>query len=119
MSGAVGLWKFQAFQPHAVGEGRRRWLAYDRVGCVSAREDEGFNVVEVAFHDTSRARKRVPLLNDFNRLSMASLAVKVPSSWHVQRPALPCTIRNNPSTKELCRCLKAKREPLAMVIVVH
>jgi hypothetical protein len=60
-----------------AGEGKRRWLAYNVSGCISSREDDGFCVVEVSFHDTSRHRKRVPLLNDFYHFSMASLGAKV------------------------------------------
>jgi chromosome transmission fidelity protein 4 len=37
-------------------------------------------VRQVAFHDTSRMRKRIPLLNDFFGFTAASLGDKVGSS---------------------------------------
>ena len=57
-----------------AGEGKRRWLAYGAVGCVSSRAEEDHAVVEVTFHDTARHRKRMPLLTDFYRFSMAALS---------------------------------------------
>ena len=66
-----------------VGEGgSRRWLAYTLHGCISTQEVEGFNTVEVAFHDTSRSRKRIPILNDFYRFHLASMSEKVLLSCH-------------------------------------
>lgn len=38
---------------------------------------EGFNSVEVAFHDTSRSRKRIPVLNDFYRFHLAAMSEQV------------------------------------------
>ncbi|CAL8470187.1 g9729 [Coccomyxa elongata] len=79
LQGGPKLPKMQnAIQPGSTptGEGKRRWLAYNVMGCISSREDDGFCVVEVSFHDTSRHRKRVPLLNDFYHFSMASLGAK-------------------------------------------
>lgn len=61
----------------AGGPGSRRWLAYTLQGCISTQEADGFNAVEVAFHDTSRSRKRTPVLNDFYRFHFASMSEKV------------------------------------------
>ncbi|KAK9868467.1 hypothetical protein WJX84_006627 [Apatococcus fuscideae] len=58
------------------GPGSRRWLVYTLLGCISSTEAEGFNAVEVTFHDTSRSRKRIPILNDFYRFHLASLSDK-------------------------------------------
>ena len=60
-----------------AGEGKRRWLCYNGVGCVSARAEEDHSVVEVAFHNTALHRKRVPLLTDFYHFSMAALSAQV------------------------------------------
>jgi hypothetical protein len=67
-----------------AGEGKRRWLAYNAVGCVSSRAEEDHAVVEVAFHNTALHRKRVPLLTDFYRFSMASLSeqARAPARMH-------------------------------------
>lgn len=57
------------------------------MGCISSREDDGFCVVEITFHDTSRNRKRIPLLNDFYHFSMASLGAQVCGIAHLHIPA--------------------------------
>lgn len=56
---------------------KRRWLAYDERGGINTRADEGFNAVEVVLHDTSLARRRPPLLNDFYGFSLGALGEKV------------------------------------------
>ena len=62
----------------AVGsESGKRFLAYTSTGCITSKETEGYNVVEVAFHDVSRMRKRIPNFNDFYNLTMAALSDKV------------------------------------------
>ena len=58
-------------------EGQRRWLAYNAMGGVNTRQDEGFNAVEVVLHDSSRARRRPPILNDFYFFSLAALGPQV------------------------------------------
>ncbi|KAK9832382.1 hypothetical protein WJX74_008412 [Apatococcus lobatus] len=60
----------------AGGPGSRRWMAYTLQGCISTQEADGYNTVEVAFHDTSRSRKRIPVLNDFYRFHLASMSEK-------------------------------------------
>ena len=79
----------QAFQLFALtaarwlrsGESRRRWLAFNLLGCISSRVEEGQSVVEVAFHDAT-SHKRVPLFSDFRDFCMASLGPKVwPASY--------------------------------------
>ena len=63
---------------HGVGEdSKRRWLAYDERGGINTRADEGFNAVEVVLHDTSLARRRPPLLNDYYGFTLAALGDKV------------------------------------------
>ena len=65
------------------GDSKRRFLAYDLVGCVTCRQDEGCQVVEVAFHD-QRGRQRVPHLSDYFGFTMAALGSKA-------RPCLPAS----------------------------
>ncbi len=76
-----------------AGDSKRRWLAYNTVGCISSREEEdGSCIVEVAFHDTTLNRRRVPLLRDYHRLTMASLSEKVRPAFSSQgKPAPPTT----------------------------
>ena len=62
----------------SAGDGRKRWLAYNMLGGISSREDDGFCAVEVSFHDAAQHR-RVPLLTDFYQFSMASLSKTVNS----------------------------------------
>ena len=60
----------------SAGDSRRRWLAYNLLGCISSRLEEGQSVIEVAFHDAP-SHKRVPLFSDFRDFCMASLGPKV------------------------------------------
>ncbi len=64
---------------HIAGEHQRRFLAYNNDGCITCKYDEevGINILEVSFHDTSKHKKRVPLLNDFFGITMASLGGQV------------------------------------------
>ena len=59
-----------------AGDGRQRWLAYNLLGGISSRDDDGFCAVEVSFHDAAQHR-RVPLLTDFYQFSMAALSEAV------------------------------------------
>ena len=62
----------------AAGEGgTRRWLAYNAMGGINTRKDEDFHVVEVVLHDSARARRRPPLLNDYFAFSLAALGPQV------------------------------------------
>jgi chromosome transmission fidelity protein 4 len=52
----------------------RRFLAYNALGAITLRAEEGgHNVVEVSFHDTALHRRRVPLLNDFFGFALGAL----------------------------------------------
>ena len=57
------------------GDSKRHFLAYNLVGCVTCRQDEGCQVVEVLFHD-QRGRQRVPHLSDYFGFTMAALGSK-------------------------------------------
>lgn len=61
------------------GEHQRRFLTYNQEGCITCKWDEsvGINIIEVAFHDTSKHKRRVPLFNDFYGITMASLGTRV------------------------------------------
>lgn len=66
---------------HAGQESKRHWLAYhDRGGINTRVDDGGFNAVEVVLHDTSLARRRPPLFNDFHGFALAALGDKVQCS---------------------------------------
>ena len=63
---------------HAGQDNKRRWLAYDERGGINTRVDDGgFNAVEVVLHDTSLARRRPPLFNDYHGFHIACLGDKV------------------------------------------
>ncbi|KAL4439932.1 hypothetical protein ABPG75_002933 [Micractinium tetrahymenae] len=68
----------EPIQPGAteMGDTGRRYLAYNTLGCIVLKQEEDHNVVEVTFHDTSRMRKRIPLLNDFFGFTLGSLGEK-------------------------------------------
>ncbi|KAL4519312.1 hypothetical protein Ndes2437B_g05172 [Nannochloris sp. 'desiccata'] len=51
----------------------RRYLAYTSLGAITLRSEPDHNTVEVAFHDTARVRRRVPLLTDFFGFNLGSL----------------------------------------------
>jgi hypothetical protein len=52
-------------------------MAYNAMGCIICKEEEDFNVMEVAMHDTRAQRRRMPHLNDLYRFSMAALGDRV------------------------------------------
>jgi chromosome transmission fidelity protein 4 len=51
----------------------RRYLAYTSLGAITLRSEPDHNTVEVAFHDTARVRRRVPLLTDFFGFNLGAL----------------------------------------------
>jgi chromosome transmission fidelity protein 4 len=51
----------------------RRYLAYTSLGAITLRSEPDHNTVEVAFHDTARVRRRVPLLTDFFGFTLGAL----------------------------------------------
>ena len=52
-------------------------MAYNAMGCIICKEEEDFNVMEVAMHDTRAQRRSMPHLNDLYRFSMAALGDRV------------------------------------------
>ena len=46
-------------------EAGRRYLSYTPLGSITLRNEKDHNVIEVAFHDTTKMRRRIPLLTDF------------------------------------------------------
>ncbi|GAA0156858.1 chromatin/chromatin-binding, or -regulatory protein [Lithospermum erythrorhizon] len=64
----------EAFQPGAtpVQPGKRRFLCYNMLGCVTSMDHDGFSHIEVDFHDTSSG-PRVPAMTDYFGFTMASL----------------------------------------------
>ena len=84
---------------------RKRFMAYNALGCVICKEDEDWNVIEVSMHDSRTQRRRVPHLNDLYRFSMAALGDKV-SSAHIH----PCSSYSHtgPHTPQLSQaCITA------------
>ena len=78
--------------PHdRAGDGRKRWLAYNMLGGISSREDDGFCAVEVSFHDAAQHR-RVPLLTDFYQFSMAALSEAVNVYPHLPSGCCQCPV---------------------------
>jgi hypothetical protein len=66
-------------------------MAYNAMGCIICKEEEDFNVMEVAMHDTRAQRRRMPHLNDLYRFSMATLGDRVgPPSLPPLLPPLTC-----------------------------
>ena len=84
----------------AGGDSKRRFLAYDLVGCVTCRQEEGCQVVEVLFHD-QRGRQRVPHLSDYFGFTMAALGSKA-------RPHPQLGSVRKPITFKYDDCLKAR-----------
>jgi len=63
-----------AIQPGSTDmDSGRRYLSYTSLGAITLRSESDHNVVEVAFHDTARARRRVPLLSDFFGFRLGAL----------------------------------------------
>lgn len=70
---------------NTAGDGGRRYLAFNSLGCITLRSEGDHNAVEVTFHDTARMRRRIPLFKDFYNLSMASLGEKVGGPLGISR----------------------------------
>eukprot|EP00891_Asterochloris_glomerata_P004478 jgi/Astpho2/4478/Aster-x1249 len=62
--------------PPGSSSGGRHFLAYTRVGCIVARQDDGFQSLEVSFHDVSQQRRRRSTFKDFFGFTLASLGPK-------------------------------------------
>eukprot|EP00887_Chlorella_sp_A99_P000454 scaffold17.g454.t1 len=71
-----------------LSDAGRRYLAYNTLGCVILRQEDDHNVVEVAFHDTQRMRRRIPLITDFFGFTMASLGDKASTRGGASRGAV-------------------------------
>lgn len=56
---------------------QKRFMAYNAMGCIICKDEEDYNVIEVAMHDTRAQRRRMPHLNDLYRFSMAALGERV------------------------------------------
>ena len=56
---------------------QKHFMAYNAMGCIICKEEEDFNMMEVAMHDTRAQRRRMPHLNDLYRFSMAALGHRV------------------------------------------
>ncbi|GBG74748.1 hypothetical protein CBR_g19153 [Chara braunii] len=66
---------FQPCSTHKV-DGRKRFLAYNLLGSITVREEDGHSSVEVEFHDTSTHTARVPVMTDYFGFTMAALSDK-------------------------------------------
>ncbi|EPS71032.1 hypothetical protein M569_03722, partial [Genlisea aurea] len=64
----------EAFQPGCTPTqpGKRHFLCYNMIGCITAMEHEGYSHIEIDFHDTSIG-SRVPAITDYFGFTMASL----------------------------------------------
>nr|CAD1839418.1 unnamed protein product [Ananas comosus var. bracteatus] len=64
----------EVFQPGSTPSqhGKRRFLSYNMLGCITTLENEGYSHVEVDFHDTGSG-PRVPSMTDYFGFTMASL----------------------------------------------
>ena len=63
-----------AVQPGSTAmDAGRRYLSYTSLGAITLRSESDHNTVEVSFHDTSRIRRRVPLLTDFFGFTLGTL----------------------------------------------
>ncbi|XP_078171253.1 transducin family protein / WD-40 repeat family protein [Carex rostrata] len=69
-----GVMMQEAFQAGSTPteQGKRRFLCYNLLGCVTSLENDGFSHVEVDFHDTGRG-PRVPSMTDYFGFTMAAL----------------------------------------------
>jgi len=56
---------------------QKHFMAYNAMGCIICKQEEDFNMMEVAMHDTRAQRRRMPHLNDLYRFSMAALGHRV------------------------------------------
>ncbi|XP_047329703.1 protein ENHANCER OF LHP1 1 [Impatiens glandulifera] len=64
----------EAFQPGSTPEqpGKRHFLSYNMLGCITAMEHDGYSHIEIDFHDTSSG-PRVPAMTDYFGFTMAAL----------------------------------------------
>lgn len=70
----TGVKMQEAFQPGVtpVQSGKRRFLCYNMLGCITTMEHDGYSHIEIDFHDTGRG-PRVPAMTDYFGFTMASL----------------------------------------------
>uniref|UniRef100_A0A7N0RC00 WD repeat and HMG-box DNA-binding protein 1 n=1 Tax=Kalanchoe fedtschenkoi TaxID=63787 RepID=A0A7N0RC00_KALFE len=71
---SAGINMQEAFQPGFTPSqpGKRHFLCYNMLGCITTRENDGCSHVEIEFHDTGRG-PRVPSMTDYFGFSMAAL----------------------------------------------
>ncbi|CAJ1975495.1 unnamed protein product [Sphenostylis stenocarpa] len=83
----------EAFQPGSipVQPGKRRFLCYNMLGCITSVEHDGYSHIEIDFHDTG-STPRVPSMTDHFGFTMAAL------SEHGSVFANPCKGEKNMST---------------------
>lgn len=64
----------EAFQPGStpVQPGKRRFLCYNMLGCITTVEHDGYSHIEIDFHDTGSS-PRVPSMTDHFGFTMAAL----------------------------------------------
>ncbi|KAK7327698.1 hypothetical protein VNO77_21786 [Canavalia gladiata] len=64
----------EAFQPGStpVQPGKRRFLCYNMLGCITSIEHDGYSHIEIDFHDTG-STPRVPSMTDHFGFTMAAL----------------------------------------------
>ncbi|KAK7304216.1 hypothetical protein RJT34_15339 [Clitoria ternatea] len=64
----------EAFQPGStpVQPGKRRFLCFNMLGCITSMEHDGFSHIEIDFHDTG-STPRVPSMTDHFGFTMAAL----------------------------------------------
>ncbi|KAL2321180.1 hypothetical protein Fmac_030149 [Flemingia macrophylla] len=82
-----------AFQPGStpVQPGKRRFLCYNMLGCITSIEHDGYSHIEIDFHDTG-STPRVPSMTDHFGFTMAAL------NEYGSVFANPCKGENNMST---------------------
>ncbi|KDD73079.1 hypothetical protein H632_c2559p0, partial [Helicosporidium sp. ATCC 50920] len=97
------------------------YLCFNGVGSVVRRPQEDHAVVEVAFHDTSKHRKRLPLISDFLGFGLATLGDKgvlLASRWTSEAAA---TVQFKPfdawsSNAEWSATLEHKEHPVSLAL---
>ncbi|XP_042489707.1 WD repeat and HMG-box DNA-binding protein 1 [Macadamia integrifolia] len=64
----------ESFQPGSttVQAGKRHFLCYNMIGCITTIEHDGYSHIEVDFHDSGTG-PRVPAMTDYFGFTMASL----------------------------------------------
>ncbi|XP_047163216.1 protein ENHANCER OF LHP1 1 [Vigna umbellata] len=65
----------EAFQPGSTPfqPGKRRFLCYNMLGCITSIEHDGYSHIEIDFHDTG-STPRVPSMTDHFGFTMAALS---------------------------------------------